>query len=185
MARIAIDDKFFKGASSEVAKGLIGATMLSKANNKKKYFIRETESYDHDEVDKNGKLICYGAGKEKATAKHLVSAPLFDLPGTWCIYGGQLLLSVTDDVHSDNVLIKSIQDEDGTIYGPDAMAKELHLYKSEPDYIKCHGEFSLADGALCLIDRESDPSYITSMRVNICSDKKLNFKKPVDRQDKV
>ena len=49
MARIAIDDKFFKGASSEVAKGLIGATMLSKANNKKKYFIRETESYDHDE----------------------------------------------------------------------------------------------------------------------------------------
>ena len=59
MARIAIDDKFFKGASSEVAKGLIGATMLSKANNKKKYFIRETESYDHDEVDKNGKLICY------------------------------------------------------------------------------------------------------------------------------
>ena len=122
MSRIAIDAEFFTGKSSEVAKGLIGATILSKANNMKKYFVRETESYDHDEVDNNGKLICYGAAK----------------------------------------------------------SNELHLYKSKPDYIRCHGEFSLSDGELRLIDRESDPQYITSKRVNIYSDKKLNFKK---RQD--
>ena len=59
MSRIAIDAEFFTGKSSEVAKGLIGATILSKANNMKKYFVRETESYDHDEVDNNGKSICY------------------------------------------------------------------------------------------------------------------------------
>lgn len=107
MSRIAIDAEFFTGKSSEVAKGLIGATILSKANNMKKYFVRETESYDHDEVDNNGKSICYGAAKSKheAKSKHLVSAPLFDLPGTWCVYDGQLLLSVTDDVYPDNVSI--------------------------------------------------------------------------------
>ena len=43
MSRIAIDAEFFTGKSSEVAKGLIGATILSKANNMKKYFVRETE----------------------------------------------------------------------------------------------------------------------------------------------
>lgn len=185
MKYIAIDNEFFKGTSSEVAKGLIGATMHLKTNGMKKYFVLETEAYDHDEVDKDGKYICYGGGKGKHTVKRLVSAPLFDLPGTWCVYGGQLLLSVTDDEHANNVLIKSIQDEDGRKYGPDAMAKELHLYKSKPDYIKCHGEFSLNNGSLCLIDRESEPQYIASKRVNIRNDKKLNFKKIDELQHKI
>lgn len=167
---------FFKEDPATVAKGLLGATISFQCGDRiKKYTITSTEAYYHYEYDRKGKKICYGAEKTKAKAQNDVSAPLFSTPGTWCVYGGQLLLSVTDNVYSDNVLIKEIQDENGICFGPDGMAKELRLYKSKPDYCDCHGKFSLCGCSLLLTDKIDAPSFKTDVRVNINSFKHLKF----------
>ena len=115
--------------------------------------------------------------KEHAEGKKLITAALFDRPGTWCVYGGQLLLSVTDDERPDNVLIKSVKNEKGELLGPDAMAKSLHLYKSKTDYCGCHGKYSLSkDAGLFLEDGEGvSAPILASKRIRIKDDKKLNF----------
>lgn len=167
---------FFAEDAATVAKGLLGATLTFQFGSQtKKYMITSTEAYYHDECDNKGKKICYGAEKTKADAQNAVSAPLFSTPGTWCVYGGQLLLSVTDNVFSDNVLIKEIQDETGVCLGPDSIAKELHLYKSKPDYCYCHGKFSLCGCSLLLGDKIDTPSFNTDKRVNIDSYEQLKF----------
>lgn len=168
--------KFFENDVATVAKRLLGATITFQFDNKiSKYKITSTEAYYHDEYDNNGKKICYGAEITKLKAQNNVSAPLFSTPGTWCIYGGQLLLSVTDDVYPDNVLIKEIQNENGVTFGPDGIAKELHLYKSKPGYCDCHGKFSLCGCSLLLSDKIDSPSFTTDKRVHIESDKHLKF----------
>lgn len=167
-----ISEDFFEKESSYVAKALLGATIN---NTIQDYTIIETEAYCHDDMDNHGKLICYGADKTKETATE-VTAPLFDKPGTWCIYGGQLLISVTDDTNSDNVLIKKIRDSSGHIYGPDEMAKELHLYKTKSGYIDCHGKFSVSCDKLKLTALADKPDYESSKRVNISNNDKLNFR---------
>ena len=86
-----------------------------------------------------------------------------------------MLLSVTDNIYSDNVLIKEIQDENGICFGPDGIAKELHLYKSKPDYSDCHGKFSLCGCSLLLTDKIDIPSFTTEKRVNIDSIELLKF----------
>lgn len=167
---------FFKEDAAVVAKGLLGATISFQYGKRiKKYTITSTEAYYHDEYDNKGKKICYGAEKTKVEAQNAVSTPLFSTPGTWCVYGGQLLLSVTDNVYSDNVLIKEIQDENGICFGPDGIAKELHLYKSKPDYCDCHGKFSLCGCSLLLTDKIDTPSFTTEKRVNIDSIELLKF----------
>ena len=167
---------FFEDDAAAVAKGLLGATLIFQSGSQtKKYTITSTEAYYHDEYDNKGKKICYAAEKTKAEAQNAVSAPLFSTPGTWCVYGGQLLLSVTDNVYSDNVLIKEIQDETGARFGPDGIAKELHLYKSKPDYCDCHGKFSLCGCSLLLSDKIDTPSFNTDERVNIDSNEQLKF----------
>ena len=167
---------FFKEDAATVAKNLLGAKISFQLDNQiKKYIIISTEAYYYKEYDNKGKKICYGAEKTKADAQNTVSAPLFSTPGTWCVYGGQLLLSVTDNVHSDNVLIKEIQDEIGICFGPDGIAKELHLYKSKPDYCDCHGKFSLCGCSLLLTDKIDTPSFTTEKGVNIDSIELLKF----------
>ena len=167
---------FFNEDAATVAKNLLGATISFQFDNRiKKYTIISTEAYYHKEYDNKGKNICYGAEKAKADAQSTVSAPLFSTPGTWCVYGGQLLLSVTDNVYSDNVLIKEIQDKNGVCFGPDGIAKELHLYKSKPDYCDCHGKFSLCGCSLLLTDKIDTPSFTTEKRVNIDSIELLKF----------
>lgn len=168
--------EFFEEDAVTVAKGLLGATITFLFGNQtKKYTITSTEAYYHDECDNKGKKICYGAEKSKAEAQNDVCAPLFSTPGTWCVYGGQLLLSVTDNVYSDNVLIKEIQDENGVRLGPDGIAKALHLYKSKPEYCDCHGKFSLCGSAILLTDRIDTPSFNADKRVNIESNECLKF----------
>ena len=172
------DQDFFTREPSEVAKDLLGAVICYKINdNVKRFFIIETEAYYYDEVDGDGKYVCYGAGKTKCEAQKLVSAPLFEKPGTWCVYGGQLLVSVLDDAHSDNVLIKRICDEDGTVYGPNGIAQELHLYKTDQHHTNCHGSFSLSCDTMRLTDSgEISTEVFSQRRVNINSEKKLNYK---------
>lgn len=160
---------FFARKSEKVAIDLLGKFIYCKGD-KEKYLICETEAYHHDEV------FCYGHGKTKDAAKHLVCAPLFESPGTWCIYGGQLLLSVTDGGFSDNVLIKKVKSKSGEILGPNKLACRLHLYKSKSNYCGCHNQYSMSeDSALYLVDGKSQ-KYTSSKRVNINDDKKLNFK---------
>ena len=167
---------FFKSDPATVAKGLLGATISFQCGNRiKNYTITSTEAYYYDEYDNKGKKICDWAEKTNAEAQNAVSAPLFSTPGTWCVYGGQLLLSVTDNVYPDNVLIKEIQDENGISFGPDGMAKELYLYKSKPNYCDCHGKFSLCGCSLLLTDKIDTPSFNKDKRVNIDSNECLKF----------
>ena len=172
-----LNTNFFEHDAAEVAKNLLGSTILYRnKNSTRRYCIVETEAYYHDEKDKNGKLFCYGGGKTKAQAQSDVSAPLFSTPGTWCVYGGQLLISAKDNVNSDNVLIKCIKDENGNYFGPDGIAKELHLYKTKPDYSDCHGKYSLCDGDVTLVATMVSPQYTCHKRVGINEDSELNFK---------
>lgn len=164
------EQDFFNREADKVAKDLLGKSIWRKGK-KEKYLIIETEAYFHDED------FCYGYGKTKDEAQKLTSAPLFERPGTWCIYGGQLLLSVKDDKSSDNVLVKRIRTEKGEILGPDGMAFVLNLYKSKTDYCGCHGQYSLSDDSfLCLEDGQEVTKVICTKRVNIKSDKELNFR---------
>lgn len=164
------EQNFFARDAKEVANDLLGKFICCKDRNEK-YLIVETEAYYYEEE------FCYGHDKIKEDAKKLVSAPLFECPGTWCIYGGQLLLSVKDDKYSDNVLIKSVKDEGGKILGPDKMAQSLHLYKSKSDYCGCHGQYSLSNNSrIYLVNGQEISKIICAKRVNIKSDKELNFK---------
>ncbi|WP_159438273.1 DNA-3-methyladenine glycosylase [Massiliimalia massiliensis] len=171
-----IKQDFFIKDSVVVAQKLIGKFVCRKnGETEERYQIIETEAYYHWEIYDNGKYICYGGGKTKEEAKKFVSAPLFDRPGTWCVYGGQLLLSVTDDKYSDNVLIKKIQDKNGKEYGPDKIAKTLHLYKSKPEYCQCHGKYSLCDDSpLYLVDGEKVETESKS-RINVKDEKEYCF----------
>lgn len=169
---------FFMGKAEDVACNLLGKYIYSKGG-KERYMIVETEAYYHDEKYENGKHICYGADKTKAEAKakKLVTAPLFELPGTWGIYHGQLLLSVTDDIFPDNVLVKKVKNEAGEILGPDLYAKTLHLYKKDPDYCDCRSQYSLSEVSdLYLSDGQEVSNIICSPRVRIADKKNLNFK---------
>ena len=176
MAKNANENDFFSRNAKAVASDLLGKYICSKDG--KKFRIVATEAYYYDETDENGKKICYGADKtkEEARKKSRVVAALFDRPGTWCIYGGQLLLSVTNDQISDNVLIKAVETENGESLGPDKMAQALHLYKRKPGYCNCHGQYSLDAGSnLYVIDGKA-PSKISAVpRINIKSKKELRF----------
>ncbi len=166
---------FFTRKAEDVAIDLLGKYICGNGG-KEKYLIVATEAYYHDEKYEDGKHICYGADKTKDEAKHDVTAPLFEQPGTWCIYGGQLLLSVTDDEFPDNVLIKMVKNEAGELLGPDLIAHSLHLYKSKSDYCGCHGAFSLSkDSPLYLVDGQKVVNYRRYPRVNIADKNELNF----------
>ena len=170
MSKSITEQDLFTRDAESVARDLLGKYVRYIGD---KYLIVATEAYYHDES------FCYGAGmtKEYAKKNRRVAAALFERPGTWCVYGGQLLLSVTDDERPDNVLIKQVKNETGELLGPDAMARALHLYKSKTDHCGCHGKYSLSrDAGLYIEDGEEAPAPIlASKRVNIKDDKKLNF----------
>lgn len=164
------EQDFFTRDPKEVAVDLLGKYICIK-NGEEKFLITETEAYYHDEP------FCYGYGKTKTEAKQLVSAALFERPGTWCVYNGQLLLSAVCGGLPDNVLIKRVKNKAGELLGPDKMAYSLHLYISKPDYCDCRGRYSLAgDSCLYLTDGEEVRKVISSKRVRIQDDKELNFK---------
>ena len=166
------DQDFFARNPKDVAIDLLGKYINTK-DGSEKYLIVETEAYYHDES------FCYGHGKTAAEvkAKRLVSAPLFERPGTWCVYGGQLLLSTTCDELPDNVLIKCVKDKAGELLGPHPMACSLHLYKTNPDYCGCHNQYSLSkDSTLYLSDGQKIAKFGYCERVNINDNKKMNFK---------
>ncbi len=176
MSKSLNDKNFFTREAKEVAKDLLGKYICRKGG--QKFQIVATEAYYHDEKDVTGKKICYGADKtqEYSLKKHLVSAALFDQPGTWCIYGGQLLLSVTNEQFSDNVLIKAIKTESGDFLCPDKIAHTLCLYKSKPEYCNCHGQHSLdTESHLYLIDGEEPLKIFSLQRKNISDKKELRF----------
>lgn len=172
------DRKFFERKSEDVARDLIGKYICY---NGKSYQIIQTEAYYYNEQDENGKYFCYGV--ENATgeySKTCASIPLFRNPGTWCIYGGQLLLSVTSDKKPDNVLIKRIKASDSKDLGPNDIAYAMKLYQKceNSNYWDFHGLDSLsADADLYLSEEESKPklNIKSKKRIRINDEKLLNF----------
>lgn len=160
---------FFTRTAEEVALDLLGKYICRKGG-EEKYLIFETEAYYHYEE------FCYGHSKSKAEAQKLACGPLFEEPGTWCVYGGQLLLSVTSDELPDNVLIKRLKDKDGNTLGPDKIAHCLHLYKSKPEHCGCSGQHSACENSpLSIADGEDAAICPPLKRINIKDEKKLRF----------
>jgi len=167
-----IEKNFFCKNASNVAKDLLAVVVFFSATSRE-YIIVETEAYHAEDKDRQGKSICYGAkGPTQA------SAPLFKTPGTWCIYGGQLLLSVNSSNQADNVLIKAIIDENGEIITSDGIAKEFHLYQKDDNsiYWQCHGSFSLCYESLKIIGKKQGNFNIKSKpRVRINDSSEENY----------
>lgn len=180
MERRITSREFFTGGAEKVARNLLGQFIYNK-NDGQVYQITKTEAYYHDEKDSNGKYFCYGVKKDTGgKSKTYATTPLFQDPGTWCIYGGQLLLSVTNSEFPDNVLIKQIKASDGKVYKPDGIAKVLLLYQKDPksNYRSFHGLDSLSEeAALYLIEGQEVPDIQIQLnrRVNINNSHKYNF----------
>ena len=174
------DREFFERKAEKVARDLIGKFICCE-NDEQEYQIIETEAYYHDEKDDNGKYFCYGVkGDTGESSKTCATIPLFRNPGTWCIYGGQLLLSVTSSEFPDNVLIKRVKTPNGEIYTSDGIANVLRLYKKFEDsnYWDIHGLDSLSDEAVLYITKKENASHIAvndKKRVGISNEKKYNF----------
>lgn len=170
--------EFFESKAEKVARDLLGKFIYCK-NDEQEYQITETEAYYHDEKDKNGKYFCYGVkGDSGENSKTCATIPLFRNPGTWCIYGGQLLLSVTSSKFPDNVLIKQMKALDGKTYKTDEIARTLRLYQkdSKSNYWSLHGLDSLSrEAGLYLTEGISVQNVKYSERVRIKDDKKYNF----------
>lgn len=175
------DRDFFERKAEEVARDLLGKFICCK-NDEQKYQIIETEAYYHDEKSESGKYFCYGVKDDTGkNSKTCATIPLFRNPGTWCIYGGQLLLSVTNSEFPDNVLIKQVKTPDGETYKTDKIAKALRLYQKHPksNYWNFHGLDSLInEAALYLTERQNMPctAINNNKRVNINNGQKYNFK---------
>ena len=168
---------FFEGPAEEVARNLLGKYIVCKDCGT--YQIIETEAYYHDEKDEKGKYFCYGVKDDTGeAAKTYAADPLYKAPGTWCIYGGQLLLSATNCEVADNVLIKKIQSADGDIYTPDGMAKVLKLYQGDENsnYCNFHGLDSLSEeAALYLAEKAESPIKAIACKKRIGIDNKENY----------
>ncbi len=180
MKKRIINREFFTKAAKEVAYNLVGKFIYSKEN-QEEYMITKTESYCPDEKDYNGHSFCYGIKKETGEkSKTRATLPLFGEPGTWCVYGGQLLLSVTNNEEPYNVLIKEIKASNGKIYTTDGIAEVLRLYQkfSDSNYWHFHGLYSLSDEATLYLMENSEAQEINikcRKRKNIKNDEKCQF----------
>lgn len=178
MKKRIINREFFERDAEAVARDLLGKFICYK---NEEYQIIETEAYYHNEQDINGKYFCYGVKNDTGeNNKTCASIPLFRNPGTWCIYGGQLLLSVTDSKFSDNVLIKQIKAPNGEKHTTDDIAKALGLYQKaeESNYWDFHGLDSLStEAGLYLTEEENVPHIVieNKERVRISDAHKYNF----------
>lgn len=175
MEKRIINRNFFERKAEEVAKDLVGKSIYYKNN---EYKIIKTEAYYHYEKDSNEKYFCYGVKNDTGeNIKTSSTFPLFREPGTWCIYGGQLLLSVTSSEIPDNVLIKEVLAPDGELYTTDKIAKTLHLYKSDLDsqYWDFQGLSSYNNADLYLIDNNFIPEIKPYRRKNIKEDSPYQF----------
>lgn len=181
------DRKFFEHKAEEVAQNLVGKFICY---NNEAYLITKTEAYYHDEQDYNGKYFCYGVKDDTGeNSKTCATIPLFRAPGTWCIYGGQLLLSVTSSDVSDNVLIKEIESPDGRICGPDCIANTFLLYQksSNSNYWDIHGMDSLSGKSILYLAEDTDKPIPTKEpyqyeRIRVNSDKKYLFSMYEDKK---
>ena len=166
-----VNRKFFEEKAEIVARHLIGKYICYNNN---EYQITKTEAYYHDEKDRNGKYFCYGVKSDTGeNNKTCATIPLFRAPGTWCVYGGQLLLSVTNSSIPDNVLIKEIKPLDEGPYGPDKIANVLLLYqkKSNSNYWNFHGLDSLSEKAVLYLAEDQN-----APKIKIKSDERINIK---------
>lgn len=171
------DRSFFIKPAEELAQDLIGKFIYCE-DKKQKYQIIETEAYYHDEKDYNEKYFCYGVNKDTGeNSITYATIPLFKNPGTWCIYGGQLLLSATNMNFPDNVLIKKINTLSGTLLSTDCIAKELLLYQKElnSNYWEFHGLDSLSEESNLYLLEGSKLPYKSQKRVHIENDSEFNY----------
>ncbi len=183
MGKRITDREFFERKAEKVARDLIGMFVYCKYD-EQEYQIIETEAYHHNDTDNTGKYICYGVKDDKdENIKTSATFPLFRSPGTWCVYGGQLLLSVKNSERSDNVLIKKIKTKDEEVLTTDGIAKKFLLYQKKgknekTNYWDIHGFDSLSDEAVIYLTEGENASNIISKkkkRVGINNDDLLNF----------
>ena len=133
---------FFEQNADALAKGLLGKILCRKLedNTILRFRIIETEAYPYEDS------ACYGYKKQAKAV-----APLFEVGGTCCIYGGMLLIVCGKKGKADNVLIRKTGNETHYCEGPISVCKELKIDKNfhGADLLSPSSNLWLEDDGVC------------------------------------
>ncbi len=169
------DRELFLQSAEIVAPMLLGKVLCRKMPNGEilRMIITETEAYPADDS------ACYGYGYEgnhgdkKKTA---ANAPLFELGGTCCLYGGMILIGCGEKGKPDNVLIRGGIHNGEYCGGPCTVANALKADK------QLHGINITQDNSELWIEEKPGISYLAVARKGLSDtvcvedkDRKLRF----------
>lgn len=123
--------------------------------------------------------------KQSWCTKYCFCAIVFN-SGTWCVYGGQLPLSVTDNIGFTLTMFFSRKFETKRNLLWDLWQHIVPLYKSKPDYCDYCGKFSLCGCSLLLTDKLTLPSFTEkSKHMNSIELLKFNYSDKVALNNEV
>lgn len=151
-----IDRSFFEKDSQTVAKALLGKGLRVKG---REVVITETEAYPATD------MACYG--KDKGGGYKITNAtkPLFEKPGTVCIYSGMILISCKTDSKPDNVLIRCGGNSCCYFKGPYSLGK---FFDVKGNYYFLHSADILSDSSIIQIIEKPQVKYAQIERIGLC-----------------
>ena len=148
---------FFNKSATDLARDLLGKIVCHQMDDGfiMRCRITETEAYSGDEP------FCYGYGGKNPQNKNEV----FYSVGKVCAYADMLMISCLDEMHPNNVLIRSLD----CYKGPKNCSEALDIRT------EVNGIDLTAVDVIWLEDDGAKIEYITAKRVNIPDDKQWNF----------
>ena len=151
------DQSCFEKPAEDVAKWLLGKTIcIKQPDGLRKMRIMEVEAYSSDDT------ACYGYDNyKKKTDPTKAKKPLFDKPGTCCIYAGMILISCTKQGAPDNVLIRKAGNCEKYCEGPVLTGNELGVDRIPND------EDILTSDYIWLENSETENKFFNYKRVNL------------------
>lgn len=150
-----IDRSFFEKDAETVAQKLLGKVL--KINNRK-LIITETEAYPATDS------ACYGKDQEGNQKITEATKPLFEKPGTVCIYGGMILISCNESGTPENVLIRRGGNESCYLEGPYSLGKYFDVSDS---FYELHGADILSEDSIIKISEEPKIKFTKTTRVGL------------------
>lgn len=150
------DRGFFSQSAEKLAPQLLGKVLCRRFPNGSlhRFRIYDVEAYCAEDTAN------YGYGHEENKRRTKANAPLFQKGGTWCVYGGMLLVVCGQEGKPDNVLIRGCADQDSLYDGPLKVATALHIGRQN----QLHGEEILSSQILWLETDDSIGSLCKRMR---------------------
>jgi len=135
------DREFFSQPAEILAPQLLGKTLCHKTDCGEviRLKIYDVEAYPTKDTANYG---CAADGGFKPATSH--TAPLFQLGGSCCIYGGMLLIVCGREGEPDNVLIRGAADTENRYDGPLKVSGALRLNENK----QIHGSDLLTSDVL-------------------------------------